>query len=750
MAEERVQRRLAAILAADVVGYSRLMGEDEVGTLAVLRAHRAALIDPKIAEHQGRIVKTTGDGMLVEFPSVVEAVQCAVEVQKGMSERNAEVPEDRKMLFRIGINIGDVIIEGDDIYGDGVNVAARLEGLAEPGGICVRRTVRNQVRDKLPVVFEDLGEVEVKNIARPIRVFRVLPEGVTPKPARRPGVGRPSRGQLIAAAVIALLIAGGGIGFWLKPWAPGLDSATVEGAALPLPDKPSIAVLPFVNISDDPEQEYFADGMTDDLITDLSKVSGLFVIARNSVFTYKGRAVKVQEVARDLGVRYVLEGSVRRAGNRVRVNAQLIDATSGHHLWAERYERDYTNVFAVQDEVVGRIVSALKVKLTSAEQTQLTRLPTENLKAYDTYLRAGQHYYSGDPSRLRKGLLAYEAAIALDPEFADAYAGYARAAVDVWRFDYLSVMSGALAHKTAKDAADKALELNPDIPTAHSVLALLRMVEGEHARAIEAARRAVYLDPNNSDAYVNLTVVLGYAGQHTEALEAIRTALRLNPKPPRYLQSYYGWSLFMNRQYERAIEVLEPIREEAGGMFGFGDSPGETLAMAYAMLGRQKEARAQIDGLIEQDPFSSLAYYKILYQHHKRREDLEFRIDALRRAGVPEWPFGYEGKPENRLDAAALEEITTGHTWTGWDLGRNDSFIQEFGPGGTIVYASPTTLMSGTTHVQGDMLCMQTELILMGRVVCGYVYRNPEGTPAESNEFTYMVPEWILRFSVKK
>jgi TolB-like protein/class 3 adenylate cyclase len=671
-----MERRLAAILAADVVGYSRLMGEDEEETAQRLNDYRE-VIDELIAGHDGRVFGSAGDSVIAEFASPVEAVRCAVEIQRCLEERNADLPEDRRMRFRIGVNLGDVMVEGDNLLGDSVNVAARLESLAEPGGICVRRAVRNQVRDKLPLVFEDLGEVEVKNIARPIRVFRVLPEGATPKPASRPGAWRPNRVQLIAAAVIALLIAAGGIGFWLKPWAPGLEPASVEGTAPPLPDKPSIAVLPFMNISDDPNQEYFADGMTDDLITDLSKVSGLFVIARNSVFTYKGRAVNVQEVGRDLGVRYVLEGSVRRAGDRVRINAQLIDATSGHHLWAERYDRDYTNVFAVQDEVIGRIVSALEVKLTSAEQTQLARLPTENLKAYDYYLRAEQHYYSGDASRLRKSLLAYEAAIALDPEFADAYAGYARAAVDVWRFDYIQFMPSALARETAKDAANKALELNPDIPIAHSVLALLRMVEGEHASAIEAARRAVYLDPNNSDAYVNLTVVLGYAGQHTEALEAITTALRLNPKPPRYLQSYYGWSLLMNRQFERAVEILEPIHKEAGGMFGFGDSPGETLAMAYAMLGRQKEARAQIDGLIEQDPFSSLAYYKILYQHHKRREDLEFRIDALRRAGVPEWPFGHEGKPENRLDAVALEEITTGHTWTGWDLGRNDSFIQD-------------------------------------------------------------------------
>ncbi|MDP6516853.1 MAG: adenylate/guanylate cyclase domain-containing protein, partial [Alphaproteobacteria bacterium] len=554
MAEGEVTRRLTTIVAVDVVEYSRLTASDEEGTVAALRAHRRELIDPKLEEYGGRVANTAGDSFLIEFPSVVEAVRCCLDIQDAMVARNAVVPEEKRIRFRVGINLGDVIEQDGDLLGDGVNVAARLEGLAEPGGICLSRAARDQVRDRVDIVLEDLGEVEVKNIARPVRVFRVYADGVMAKPAKRPGAWWQSRVRLIAAVVITLLIAGGGIGLWLKPWAPAHDSTFAGGTPPPLPDKPSIAVLPFANVSNDPDQEYFADGMTDDLITDLSKVSGLFVIARNSVFTYKGRAVKTQEVARDLGVRYVLEGSVRRAGDRVRVNAQLIDAATGHHLWAERYDRDYTNVFAVQDEVVGRIVSVLSVKLTSAEQTQLTRLPTENLKAYDNYLRAEQHYYSGDPTRLRKSLLAYEAAVALDPEFAGAYAGYARAMVDVWRFNYLHIMPIAVARKRAKDAASKALALNADIPTAHSVLALIRMVEGEHASAIESARRAVYLDPNNSDAYVNLTVVLGYAGQHTEALEAITTALRLNPKPPRYLQSYHGWSLFMNRQYIRAIE----------------------------------------------------------------------------------------------------------------------------------------------------------------------------------------------------
>ncbi len=533
-----------------------------------------------------------------------------------------------------------------------------------------------------------------------------------------------------------------------RPWAPGLEPESIEGKPFPLPDKPSIAVLPFTNISDDPEQEYFADGMTDDLITDLSKISGLFVIARNSVFTYKGRAVNVQEVGRDLGVRYVLEGSVRRAGDRVRINAQLIDAETGQHLWAERYDRGYTNVFAVQDEVIGRIVSALEVKLTDAEQRQLTRLSTENLRAYDHYLRAEQHYYSGDAARLRKSLLAYEEAIALDPAFADAYAGYARAAVDAWRFDYVQIIPSAIARKIAADAVERALALNSGIPTAHSVRALLRMVEGDHDGAIEAARRAVYLDPNNSDAYVNLTVVLGYAGQHTEALEAIKTALRLNPKPPRYLQSYYGWSLFMNHQYERAIEVLEPIREEAGNIFGSGDSPGETLAMAYALLGREEEAHAEVARLLKQDPYANLALYRLHYQHHKRIEDLEFRLDALRRAGVPEWPFGYQGNPKDRLNGPALEAISTEQTWTGWDVARDDAFVQEFGTAGEVVYAGGATLMSGSTYVQGGMLCVRFDNISMGRDRCGYVYQNPDGNSEEANEYTFVDPGWILHFSI--
>ena len=345
MEELGVQRRLAAILVADMVGYSRLMEADETGTIAQLKAHRKEIIDPTIAERHGRIVKVTGDAMLVEFHSVVDAVLCAVEVQRTMKIQNSVAPEDRRVEFRVGVNLSDVVIDEDDILGEGVNVAARLEGLAEPGGVCISRTVYNHVKNKVDLEFEDLGERQVKNIAEPLSIYRVLIDSSVPQ-SQFGGKERRARWRRpVALAAVAVMVAVGAVAIWLYPRTPQVEPALTERTALPLPDKPSIAVLPFANMSGDPEQEYFADGMTDDLITDLSKVSGLFVISRNSVFTYKGKPVKVQQVAQELGVHYVLEGSVRKAGNEVRINAQLIDASTGLHLWAERYDGQIDDVF---------------------------------------------------------------------------------------------------------------------------------------------------------------------------------------------------------------------------------------------------------------------------------------------------------------------------------------------------------------------------------------------------------------------
>ena len=449
MAPERVERRLAAILAADVVGYSRLMEADEEATVSTLSTYRE-IIEGLVASHHGRVFGSAGDSVVVEFASPIEAVRCAVDIQRELEVHNVDLPEDRRMRLRIGVNLGDVIVEGDNLLGDGVNIAARLETLADPGGISLARSVFDQVKKQLDLGYEFLGEHEVKNIAEPIQVYRVL----TQPEAAGKIIGETKRAtqswkRMALAAAVVLLIAFAGVGLWLRPWQATVEPASVERMAHPLPDKPSIAVLPFTNMSDDPAQEYFADGMTEDLITDLSKVSGLFVIARNSVFTYKGKAVKVGQVAEELGVRYVLEGSVRRAGDQVRINAQLIDATTGGHLWAERYDGSLADIFGLQDKVTEKIVAALALNLTDSEQAQLRRKPTDNLEAYDFYLRAKQGAYSYDGDGLADALSLYEKALALDPKFADAYAGYARVAVDVWRLDVDWLLPGPVARKRA-------------------------------------------------------------------------------------------------------------------------------------------------------------------------------------------------------------------------------------------------------------------------------------------------------------
>src|SRR3984893_10586343 len=421
MAEERVERRLTAILAADVAGYSRLMGADEEGTLAALKTLRREVADPKIKEHRGRIVNTTGDGLLSEFASVVDAVRCAVEVQREMAARNAGVPTERRIDFRIGVNIGDIIIDENDIFGDGVNVAARLEALAEPGGICVSRVVRDQVRDKLAISFEDMGEQQVKEIARPVRAYRILL-------AERASV----------------------------------PSILPETAPRPLPDRPSIAVLPFKNVSGDPEQEYFVDGITEDIITALSKWRWFLVIARNSTFAYKGKSVGLKEVSRDLGVRYVLEGSMRRAGQRVRITSQLIDTATGTHLWAERYDRDLTDIFAVQDDITSRVAAAIEPALSRAESQRVIAKRPEHMGAWDYCQRGFWHVHKGTRA---DGMAAYGLvgqAPSPDPNLADAHLGLARALIVQW--NYGSVEDFAPFVRQARESALQAVAFDSENP----------------------------------------------------------------------------------------------------------------------------------------------------------------------------------------------------------------------------------------------------------------------------------------------
>ncbi|MCH8113437.1 MAG: tetratricopeptide repeat protein [Proteobacteria bacterium] len=580
MSKERVQRRLAAILAADAVGYSRLMGADEAGTRARFNAHLRDLIQPTIADHDGRIVKTTGDGLLVEFASVVDAVLCAVTIQAGMVDRNAAETEDRRLDFRIGVNLGDVIVEGGDIHGDGVNIAARLEGLAEPGGLCVSGKVVEEVRNKLDLEFEDRGEQTVKNIAEPVRAYHVRVDGM---------------GEVRVPA-------------------------PAEGS---VPHRPSLAVLPFVNMSGDPEQEYFADGITEDLITEFSRFQELIVIARNSVFSYKGRAVKVQEVGRELGVRYVLEGSVRKAGERVRITAQLVEAATGHHLWAERYDRELEDVFAVQDEVTRQIVATLAGKLDATELRRARGAGerTENLEAYDLVLRGRERL---SRFTLEDNLAArrlYEEAVALDPDYARAYAGLA------WTYLIEARTTGLdEAYERALAHARKGVRINPASHSNYLTLGNVYLAGGKPDQAVEALERGIELNPNDSDGIAILAHALCLQGKSDEAIARINEAAQINPGFRQLQPALAGLAHFVARRYAEAVAAMEGLDELPPWFMPW-------FAAALAQLGREEEAKEIIARYLRTPlPWAFASHIR----RFKHAEDRDHFAEALRNAGLPE------------------------------------------------------------------------------------------------------------------
>ncbi|MFQ5995728.1 MAG: adenylate/guanylate cyclase domain-containing protein [Acidiferrobacterales bacterium] len=622
MGTEPLERKLAAILYADVAGYSRLTGEDEEGTHRTLSAYLDA-ITASIKNYHGTVMHFAGDAVLAEFAAVSDALACAIDTQHELKDRNKALSENSQVQFRVGVNLGEVIVDRGEIYGDGVNVAARLESLAEPGGICLSESVHTAVGNKLPLDYEDLGEQSVKNIEKPVRAYAARLKSGAARPAPRAKRRRPLRHVIVGSAAALIIIAIGVIA-WLAPWAPTTDLVSPERTALPLPDKPSIAVLPFDNLSGDREQEYFNDGITNDIITDLSKFSSLFVIASNSVFAYKGKPVKVQDVSKELGVRYVLEGSVQRAGEKVRINAQLIDATTGGHLWAQRYHRDLKHLFAVQEEIVQTIVATLAVKLTRLELERVFAKPTSNLEAYDYWLQGREYLARTTRSTNMEARQMFQRAIELDPRYASAYVGlgwtYRRAVGHGWT----EFPDQAL--QQAEDLAQKALSLE-ESASAYRLLGYVYLPRRQYDLARRVLDRAIELNPNDWESRAFWGSVMLYTGRPEEAIHAYETTLRFNPSMDIDRLFELGLAYYLEKRYDDAIGTLEQ---------GVGRNPDHpflhiALAAAYAQADRSEDATRAAAKVRRLHPFFEVTSFDTRFRNPTDRAHI---AEGLRKAGL--------------------------------------------------------------------------------------------------------------------
>lgn len=628
MADQGFKRKLTAILSADVAGYSRLMGDDEEATVRTLTSYRTVFSN-FVKKFSGRIIDSPGDNILADFTSVVDAVNCAVEIQHELSNRNMELPDNRKMQFRIGVNLGDVIDEGDRIYGDGVNIAARLESISDVNGICISQSAFDQLKNKLAFGYEYLGEHAVKNINEPVKAYRVL---TAPEfEGKLIGLDKKTKNKgwiYIAAALVVIILVGSGT--WLFHMRrPTVEPASIEKMAFPLPDKPSIAVLPFTNMSDDKDQEYFADGITEDIITDLSKISGLFVVARNSTLVYKGKALKIRDIAEALGVHCILEGSVRRSGDRIRVNVQLIDALKGYHLWAERYDRKGNDLFTIQDSVVQKVVSELAVTLKVTEQERLYRRHTENLEAYETFLR-GRRALDATEEDIMQAKKLFERVIELDPDFAGGYAG-------------LSVVHGRLVRHgfsaSPKEDIERALKLaqravatDDTFGWSYLALASAYLNIRKHDKAVAAMEEAIRIQPGSADAYLFRGFYLHWAGRSDEAVDSIKKSMRLNPGSTGPAPFILGMSYFTSGRYEDAISTINKryavIAHKGHLVLCF-------LAASYAAIDQDEKANEVMKVFLEKHPTLTLSSYPHV-KLYKRLEDRNRFANFLRKAGMPE------------------------------------------------------------------------------------------------------------------
>ena len=735
-------RRLAAIVATDVVGYSRLMGADEEGTRAAMRELRDELWEPKAQQFGGRIVKTTGDGQLLEFSSVVEALKYSVELQQGMAERNEDVQDERRFELRVGVNLGDIIVEDDDIHGDGVNVAARLEGLAEPGGICVSGDTYRQVKGKLNVEFEDLGEQRVKNIADPIQTFRVDFRNYVPVVvASGTDVKHRWLVPAVAAAVVLIAVVGGGLVWW-QPWVTNVEAANVADMAFPLPDRPSIAVLPFVNLTGNPEDEFLPDGMSEDITTALGRLPRLFVISRTTTSTYKNKQLNAKQVAEELGVRFVLEGSVQRSGDTMRVTAQLIDAISGKHVWAENYDRDITDLFAVKDEIVLNIASNVSGELDAGETDQIARSGTESLKAWTLWKQGSAEFEKFTAADNAGARDLAEQAIETDPKFAAAYALLASTYDLAARF---GSEPQAAALDTALSLVNDALRLDAESSYAYASLAGIRRSQGNLDLALEAAEKAAALGPNDFSAQGILAMTLNGVGRFREAIPRAKLAMRLSPNYPAWVPSVLADAHLASGELALAEEALNlKLERENNPQFAWDGRM--KLALIYAQTNREEEARQTISKARAAYPSGTISDARG-YNSFQDAAIFDGWARTWRRLGVPEVHEASSVREEDRLTARDLQALVSSPWWYGpGTLGKSAhwAFISQGDIEFNGPWAGPTGSIRGPLNIEDDHICGTFGVI--GKYCAAY-YSNPGGTRENSNEYIVVGPSGVFPFS---
>jgi len=730
---ESFERKLTAIFYADVAEYSRLTGEDEDRTHRQLRENMKTISDA-IIRFQGRIIHYAGDAVLADFSTASTALHCALDVQKRISEINAHLAENQQVLFRIGVNLGEVIVDGNEIYGDGVNVAARLESLAEPGGVYATGTVFDAIGQKQNFDFEYQGEKTVKNIHRPIPTYAVhLKQGANnPVPESRHTSQQPHSGRrrfiigpfpvlAIVIVVISLVV----VGFFV------LNPGDLKGMHFD-PRQPSLAILPFKNMSNDPGQSVFSDGLTDDLITDLSNIDGLQVTPRHSSFIYETKNISPLDVARELQVRYIVKGSVRRSLDDIRVNVQLVDTQNNQEIWAQRFDDNIESIFKLQDQIINQILK--NINLGSGDKPRSKRRTT-NLEAYDFFLRAEHRRLNKRVSSSdSKSAQYYRRAIELDPLFVAAYTGLARVALTSWKNDETRVMPSAVWKKLIYESAGKALELDPDNAEALAILGLLQAVSGEYDIGIASVKKAVAINPANPELRVDLSTVLSYGGAHQEALQSINTAINRYTNPPSAYILDRAYIYFFLGQFENALKDVESVPDLRGSTY--------LSILVYGALNDRKAAKPNVDATLTWYAPDNQEYYRINYSAYRRPQDIELIIDSAAKAGVPRFAYGFDPGERKPLDEMSISKLTSKGLWQG-TAHNGSEFFQQFAPGNSVAIRTSNTMLSGAYHIEGNKLCVTYRSVLLDLPDCGYIYSG-----ADSDSYTWVTLGDVYQFTV--